>query len=376
MRTTLTAFLLGASLISSCQKDDQLIKPPLTVNTQFDTSGMAANTLLVSGLNRQIANLTTKMKTGRVAGQQLVESDLLATWQSGVGDSVLANKAVTPLASLYPIWLRELAKASGSSWTPGASTGEGGVYGSGTSSYLFDETGLEMEQMVEKSQFAGTQFRLAIQLLQAKTPENIQKALVLFGAPSTFPNSDKATNPDRFAAAYAARRDKNDGLGFYSQLKQNFLVLQAAAKAGDAYNDEYQTAFAKLKSNWERALMATVINYCYSASTSLAVAAPGPDATARALHALGEAIGFTYGMKAVPANDRIITDNQIDAILTKLNAPPNGPSTVYKFATEAFQQLPMLDDSQGAIGLIKSVYGFTDAEIVDFRQNWVSVQSR
>jgi hypothetical protein len=230
--------------------------------------------------------------------------------------------------------------------------------------------------LVEKSQFAGTQYRIALELLRSRTPENVQKALVLFGAPSTFPNSDKGSNPDRFSAAYAARRDKRDGLGYYTRIKRNFMELQAAAKADVTYEQEYQTAFNNLKANWERALIATVINYCYSASTTLSVANPGPDATARALHAIGEAIGFTLGIKAIPVSDRLITDAQIDVILALLNAPFNGTSSVYKFATESFQQLPKLDDNQGVIGQLKGIYGFTNAELTDFRQNWVNVQSR
>lgn len=376
MRNALPMLLFGAFVLASCQKDETPAKQPLKVGSSLDTSGMAVNTTTVSGLNRRIAQLTDKMKTGRISGQFVLEADLLALWQSGSGDSIPGNQAVAPLLTRYPQWLAELAKASGNSWIPGTTTGEGGVLGSGSSAYLFDENGVEMEQLVEKSQFAGTQFRLALELLRTKTPANVQRAIVLFGAPSSFPNSDKVANPDRFSAAYAARRDKNDGQGFYTKIKRNFLELQAASIAGTAYDAEYQTALTSLKANWERALMATVINYCYSATTALSVASPGMDASARALHAIGEAIGFTLGMKAIPAADRIITDAQIDSTLSLLNAPFNGNASVYKFATNAFQELPKLDDNQGAIALLKSIYGFSNADLTDFRQNWVNVQSR
>lgn len=375
MKSILSILLFGAILLASCQKDDAPVRQPLNLNAELDTNGMSANTALEDALNRRISTLTGKMKAGRL-GQQVLESELLALWQGGSGDSVPGNRAVAPLKSRYPFWLSELSKSSGNSWTPGVTTGEGGVYGSGSSAYLFDENGVEMEQMVEKSQFAGTQFRLALELLSTPSIARVQKAVVLFGAPASFPNSDKVSTPDRFSAAYAARRDKNDGQGLYTRIKRNFLELQAAAKAGAAYDAEYQAALNSLKANWEKALMATVINYCYSATSALSVANPGADASARALHAIGEAIGFTLGMKAIPAADRIITDAQIDAILSLLNAPFNGNATVYKFATNAFQELPKLDDNQGAVGLLKSIYGFSQADLTDFRQNWVNVQNR
>ncbi|MEZ4686279.1 MAG: hypothetical protein R3B47_09490 [Bacteroidia bacterium] len=101
-----------------------------------------------------------------------------------------------------------------------------------------------------------------------------------------FPNSDDASNhsnPDLFVAKYTARRDKNDGNGFYSQMQAAFIKLQAAIAAGDDYEEERDEAIAVIKDVWEKATMATIINYGYSAISKLSATNPGEADQASAL---------------------------------------------------------------------------------------------
>jgi hypothetical protein len=75
----------------------------------------------------------------------------------------------------------------------------------------------------------------------------------------------------------------------------------------------------------------------------------------------------------LPQQHKKITDTQIDAILTLLNAPANGTPTSYKFITEPVTELPKLTQ---IITQLKGIYGFTDAEIEEFKNNWITLQGR
>ena len=84
------------------------------------------------------------------------------------------------------------------------------------------------------------------------------------------------------------------------------------------------------------------------------------------LHAVGESIGFLGGLKGI--TEKKITNAQIDDILSLLKS--NKPAV---FVTDAFTNAPALLQ---VIARIKSIYGFTDPEIEDFKVNWVTTQNR
>ncbi|MCS6795991.1 MAG: DUF4856 domain-containing protein, partial [Raineya sp.] len=246
--------------------------------------------------------------------------------------------------------------------------------------YLFDENGLEIEQLVEKGQFGATLYKHALDLINAGTYDDafVDKLLAIYGATPNFSNSGSNNVPanvrDRFSANYAARRsDINDNNSLYVQLKRQFIKLQAAIRAGAAYNKERDDAIAEIKLLWEKVIAATAINYCHSVIATLSQTNPTDAQKGSALHALGEAIGFIHGFRTIPQNHKKITDAQIDQILILFNAPQNGTPTCYKFVTDAVNELPKL---QQAINQLKNIYGFTDAEIESFKNNWVALQGR
>ncbi|MBU3742325.1 MAG: DUF4856 domain-containing protein, partial [Candidatus Kapabacteria bacterium] len=289
---------------------------------------------------------------------------------------------LTALASALPMGsyadvvtaaLPELAKASGGTYDPRrpvAENGQGGVYGS----YLFDETGLEYEQVVDKGLYGAMLYAKAAKLMQtAATSADVDRILALFGADPAFPNSDKAAAPDRFAAAYAARRDKNDGKGMYTTITRALRTAKAAAAKGSDHDAEKMAAFTTIRSTWERALMATALNYLQSTVQTIASTNPTDADLAAALHAHSEAVGFVMGLMAVDAGDRIITDAAARDVLAKLQIPTQGPGTSYRMITEP---VSTVTDLQAAITIIANVYGFSAADVEDFRNNWVNVQGR
>lgn len=377
MRTIHFWLFMGLAVIglSACEKDD--VKAELDVPAAYDGSAFAANTATQSALLNQLSALTDEAKKGRTAANTVSRQALEGLFAAG-NPSLSAEVTAYFKGKLEGDggWFDELAKASGTAWTPQAPDGssQGGVYGG----YLFDEYGVEMEQLLEKGQFNATLYNHATQLMSGTiTLETADQLVAIFGARPAFANSGSSNVPvadrDRAMATYGARRDKNDGNGMYTQIKTAFITLQAALKAGEDYTKERDEALSEIQSLWEKINAATVINYCHTPISRLSVTNPTENEVGGALHAIGEGIGFIQGFKTIDPQFRAITDAQIDEILVLLNAPADGTASVYKFATDPASELPKL---QQAIAELQAIYGFSDQEVEDFKSNWVSVQGR
>lgn len=337
---------------------------PLNVPDTYDASAFASNAAAEIKLRDDLSALVSLMKTGRTQGTTVDASQLTA---------LAAALPLGAYTATVTAALPELAKASGGTYNPKrsvADNAQGGVYGG----YLFDETGLEFEQVVEKGLFGAMLYTKAVALMSSNASSaDVDRILALYGADPTFPNSDKAAAPDKLAAAYAARRDKNDGKGMYTAMAAAFRKAKAAANAGSSYNADKLDAFATIRSTWERALMATVVNYLQTGITTFASTDPADAAIAGALHACGEAVGFSHGFTAVPQAQRRIADADLASIAALLQYLPPSGSTMYRLVTEPVTGVAQL---QEAVQKLATIYGFTAAELEDFRQNWVNVQKR
>ncbi|MCC7465608.1 MAG: DUF4856 domain-containing protein [Saprospiraceae bacterium] len=362
------AFLL---LLVSCGEKD---KSPLQIPDAYDGSAFSANTATQSAVRTQLEALVAEIKKGRTPGPVVDYNTISQLYNAG-------TPSLKSISTPYYAgrldgangWLDELAKASGGIYTPGTPSGQGGTYGV----YLFDENGLEPEQMIEKGLFGAAMYHHAVVLMQGTiTPATADQLVNIFGAHPDFPNTPtaaNAANPDKFMANYAARRDKNDGTGLYTQMKNAFIKLQAAVKAGDDYTQERDEALAALRLTWEKVNAGTVINYCHAVISTLSSTNPTDAQKASALHAYGECVGFVHGWRTIHQDYKQITDAEIDQVLTLLNAPYNATPTSYLFATDPLNELPKLTQ---IINLLKAEYGFTTQEIEDFKKNWVAEQGR
>lgn len=364
-------YALLALFLASC--DDQNVKP-LAIPEAYDGSAFAANTTAETSIRLQLEALVTEIKRGRTTNTILSDKTLSDLYNTG-------NPSLKSITTPYYAgrlegagnWLEELAKASGPVYQLGTPTGQGGTFGG----YLFEENGLELEQMVEKGLFGAALYHQATVLMQGPISlATVDRLVHLYGAHPDFPNTptaSKAANPDKFMAGYAARRDKNDGAGLYAQLKQAFIKLQAAVKAGENYNVERDEALAAIRATWEQVNAGTVINYCHSVVATMSATAPTDSDKARALHAYGECVGFLHGWRTIPQGYKALSDAEIDELLVLLNAPYNGTPTSYKFATDPVNELPKLLQ---IIEKLKTKFGFTAQEVEDFKKNWVSEQGR
>lgn len=373
-------FLLVMSLVfvglTSCSKDDD-VKADLDIPSTYDGSAFEVNTRSQTDLLNQLTALTEEAKAGRTATNTVSREALEDLFN--VGSPALSSEITAYFKGKLEGdggWFDELAKSSGNTWTPQAPDGnsQGGVYGG----YLFDEYGLEIEQLLEKGQFNATLYNHATALMGDEiNTQTVDQLVAIFGAKPAFANSGSsnvaAENRDRAMANYGARRDKNDGEGMYSQIKTAFITLQAAVRAGEDYQEEQEEALENIQLLWEKINAATVINYCHTPISLLSETNPSEEQVGAALHAIAEGIGFIQGLKTIDQQYRRITDAQIDQMLVLFNAPANGVAAVYQFATDPATELPKL---QQIIAELKTIYDFSDQEIEDFKSNWVSVQGR
>lgn len=371
----ISLFLLALVVLTACKKNKIEEKAALQLPSTYQSATYATNVVNETSIRRQLATLTTYMKKAEKVDFKL-NKDSLNYYFNNNGTPALSSITPSYYSNLMTSkWFDVMVSDSQNAYDPinGATATIGGVYGA----RQLDKRAKETNQEIEKGLFGAAMYNYFVNLSLTKiTPETVDKMLCIYGAHPNFPNTNnvlKTTTPDAVIAMYAARRDKNDGNGLYSQIKNQFLKLQAASIAGDAYLAEQNSAVADLKLLMEKAIMATVIHYGYAATTKLASTTPTPTLNAGGLHDLGENVGFIHGFKTVPQAHRKITDAQIDEILALLLAPAGTDATMYKFVTDGPNQLPKIAQFQQ---ILKATYGFTDAEMEDFKQNFIALQKR
>ncbi|MDX2195760.1 MAG: hypothetical protein NW207_05025 [Cytophagales bacterium] len=388
MKKIIYTTLAMSTLLASCGKKEELAPntstttPALVVST-YDSTGYVAATTTQYAVRNALKKLVDEAKKGRITGTGVNLGVLQSLYTSG--STSLKTVTNTYYDSKIQDYLKNLSDASGTLYTPSATiSGNGGVYGG----YLFDEYGLEYEQLVEKGLFTAALYNHAISgLTGVVTTTTVHQIVAISGLNTKFPNTDKtvgapasgggthvgSTTPDVYMAAYGSRRDKSDGKGLYSQIKYNLTKAQAAANAGDKYKDTLSAALSAYKLSYEKISAATVINYCIDSKAKFSKTSPSDADKASALHAYGEAVGFMTGWRGVSQEHKKITDAQIDEILTLLLAPISGNASSYKFITEPAIYTPNLQTVQDKL---KAIYGFSDAEMTDFAKNWVNEQKR
>ncbi len=398
MKATFRSYaLLAVALVffASCKEDDKVTTPPppeLQIPTVYDSTGYAANVVTESQVRSQLATLTSRMQVGRHMDSTVTLAALQNLYNGTTLRSVTGASYQTKIDAALP----ELARASGKgvryAWE-NAPNGDGGVIPTsvgGKTGYLYDENVLEMEQVVEKGLFAGAMYNHAVSLISAGniTEATIDKLVEIYGAKPGFGNNERNSDPnrDRFSAQYAARRsDSTNANSLYALIKRSLITAKAAVKAGSAFTQQRDQALADFKLNWEKALAATVINYCHSTLSGLTSPNRDDATITSAMHAYGEAVGFLSGWRAVPASQRRITDAQIDELLGLLRVPynqtANAQSYLFLSTNSATAQLFRLDgrddpNNLGVIERLAQIYGFSNAEVEDFRRNWVNVQNR
>ncbi|MCU0331059.1 MAG: hypothetical protein MUC47_08815 [Candidatus Kapabacteria bacterium] len=372
MKFGILALSLSAVVVLSSCSDDATTptKQPLQVPAVYDSTSWRTNAATELGVRAALTTLTATMQAGRTQGT-VVQLSAMQEQFSGM------SPVTTPLyRDVVSSWAGELAKASGNTYDPRkpvAENGEGGVFGG----YLFDEYGVEPEQVIEKGLFAGAMYNHALSLMDREpSVAAVDGLLAVYGAHPAFANTGTSGKPNRdvHVANYAARRsDTANRQSYYERIKTALLTARAAASAGTEYSEEYRNALATFRRLWEEVTMATVVNYLHSAIATMQNPSPTDAQLGAAMHAVGEAVGFSWGFKGIRSDRRIVTDTQIDELLGLMNVPATENKNMATLFLNPQAGIVALDAARTRI---KNIYGFTDSQIEDFRINYVSSQKR
>ena len=115
---------------------------PLVIPSEYDAVGFNAASQSEQGIRTRLSDLASTMQAGRSTGTAVAITDL----ESGYTTGTPSLKSLTTTYYRGKIndnggWFSNLVQASRNSYSPGQTSGEGGVF----SGYLFDENGIELE---------------------------------------------------------------------------------------------------------------------------------------------------------------------------------------------------------------------------------------
>jgi len=326
----------------------------------YPDDGFSTNAAAELALAEQLEDLNGAIEdvNGRPTAAQLQ-----AMFEAGTPS--LATLTAPGFAATVPSIFAAVESSAGNSWTPAdPPASAGGRYGD----VLFSARGVDLQEAIEKGVIGAGHFPEAVRLMAGDvTPKTIDRVLALYGTTPAFPMDTKAAvNPDRFSAGYAKRRTNPQAPtpGLYLVIKQAFIDARAAAAGGSACVAQRDAALATIRTDWERAIVGTVVFYLNSASLKLEKAAATDAEKASALHAYNEAVGFLKGLRAAPATSRKLTDAQLDELLSTLLAPVGQEPASYKLLTDTVGHLPRLSQ---AITQLQAAWGFTSDEVANFK---------
>lgn len=360
--------LILASLVLfySCSPNNT---PPEPAQSAYDGSMFSQNTRNELITRNNLTNLINEMKKPRTNSSYILDYDkLISMYGSGLNN--VQDMTVSNHTFLIKKYLQKASDASGKTYNP-ASTLSGGVF----NGYLFDQFGLEQHEYIEKSLITAAFYNHFLELTRSTiTLADVDKMVCILGTDNNFNNGKKINgqSTDFYFFQYAARRtDINNPNGFYFLLKNDFIKLQEAVKKGDSYNEQKIQAIANIKSNFERAMAATIINYCYTATTKLSASSISGTDMASALHSLSEAAGFTTGLRYIEQSDKLITNAQIDEILSLFEIQYENDARYYKYYSDSFNKVNDLVTIQNKL---KSIYSFTSEEMKAYERNFIQDQ--
>lgn len=303
---------------------DESYSIPSTYNF---TDGNGNSTVSYSGQTErlnQLSEMVVYMKTGNsVAIDAQVLKDMFAnTNGNGNGNfsfsstKQLKDKCFALDQPLFEAWMDSIAQAS-QSFANTASNGQAGTLSTGTSTYFFDENGIEYVQLIEKGLMGAVFLNQALNVYfgsgkmdvdnsSAVDPSNGQyytlmehhfdEAFGYFGVDTNFPT----TIPSQFWGKYCNNQDAT--LNCNSDMMSNFLMGRAAIVAKE-YIDR-DAAIDAIRREWEEISAFQAIAYIDGAIANF-----GTD-DAKYLHELAEAYAFAWNLRYAPTETRRMSQTE------------------------------------------------------------------
>ncbi|MGB1102073.1 MAG: DUF4856 domain-containing protein [Crocinitomicaceae bacterium] len=334
------------------------------VPTTFSfTDANGNNTVAYSGQTErlnQLEEMTIYMKSGNagVISADIMKDMFANTGGDGAGNfsfsstKQMKDKCWETDAATFEGWMEDLAVAS-ISHAETAAPGQAGTLTTGSSTYIFDDNGVEHVQLIEKGLMGAVFLHQALNIyfgsgkmdLDNNTPvdpdngkyytvmeHHWDEAFGYFGAPIDFP-----TNKDgiRFWAKYSDRQDA--ALGCNSIIMDAFIKGRYAISEMNDLN-ERDAQIEIIRKEWERFCASQAITYLEGAKDNF-----GTD-NGKYLHELSEAYSFIMCLKYIPLDTRVINYTQIENLLDNtigldfwavtlvdLNSAINELNTIYGF---------------------------------------------
>ena len=322
---------------SKAKKDDGSClyneEPPYVVPTTYSfTDGNGNSTVSYSGQTErldQLSEMVVLMKTGinTSLNAQTLKDMFANVGGNGSGNfsftstKQLKNKCFSIDQPMFETWMDEIAMASLSNGSA-ASDGQAGTLTSGTSTYLFDENGMEHVQLIEKGLMGAVFMYQALNVYFGDTKMNVDnttavnsgagqyytamehhwdEAFGYFGVDPNFP----ATPATRFWGKYCD--SQNATLNCNADMMNNFLKGRAAI-GGDIISDR-NAAITAIRTEWEEISAYQSMKYL-----SDAVGYFGND-DAKFLHALSEAYAFAWNLRYAPDDTRKMSVSEHTALM-------------------------------------------------------------
>lgn len=338
IQTSILTLFIGSVILTGCKKDNPEPEPEPTPSytvptTYVFTNSSGQSTVDYSGQTdrlNQLREMVVYMKTGTTTtldAQQL--KDMFAnTGDNGNGHfsftsvgKQLKNKCFSLDQTLFEQYFDAIALASVSNGQT-ATNGTAGTLVSGTSTYLFTETGLEPLQIIEKglmgavfmnqalNEYFGS-VKMSVDNTTAVDPANGKyytamahhwdEAFGYFGVATDFPT----TLPTDFWGKYC--NAQNTALGSNTKMMNNFLKGRAAI-ANNVIADR-DVAISGIRNTWENICAYQAMKYIDDAILNFGVD------NAKYLHNLSEAYAFAWDLRYAPEDTRNITQTEHAAIM-------------------------------------------------------------
>lgn len=329
MKITKTLLLSIGIIALSCSKSDDddsttsnSINLPSTYN--FENVSFTGQENRLNMLSEIVSYIKTA-NTGATLSQTQLEDMFLNngynwsnTTLSGVTKQ-LGNKVSDEAQIDFPGWFGAIEAASNS--TVAGSNGVAGLVSSNDAAktYLFDPSGLEHAQLIEKGAMGAIFYYQANTVYFGDSKMNVDNDSVIigkgtdmqhhwdeafgyFGAPLNFAAADftyaSGSAYDRFWLKYTNGR--NDVLNLNKTLMTSFIKGREAIGRKD--NVDRDEAISEIRTAWEKISAATAIHYLNGAKADFA------DDALR-MHQLSEAYAFIWSLKFNP--EQVLTDVQI-----------------------------------------------------------------
>jgi hypothetical protein len=322
--------------------------------SDFDTN--AAIELALRGRLQALNERMTQAEAETELPAQTRSEDLLALFDDG--DPSLRDAMTSAYASVSDHIFDLFVAAVGVTldpevtWAPTpAASDTGGRLCGPSACWIMSAGGADLRQVFEKGAYQAVMYNRAQQLAAGTvTPATIDRIAALFGANAAL----DVDGSNVHAANYAK------GIGFYGTIRGHLIAAKAYAQAGSRCADELQDELSEFFEAWEQSQMARFVYYANRAHIRFGTPGTTEEEHAEALHWLGEGLGLVYGFQGLPSGSKLITDAQLDQVLTLMKMPSISTAQVYAFRAGESADL---DDIAEVFDLVQEIYGFSDEQM-------------